>query len=103
MKKLLLILLLLIGGCGTYSESVQVSDKAYLLLIGNPYGSVVTIDNLKPINLQEDTTSFSLNGRQATKIEIPTGTHTVNVTRNGQLLVNRKFFVSNGSSFEVEL
>lgn len=98
----LFIALFLLTGCGTYSQSVQVDDKAYLLLIGNPYGSVVTINDGKPIDLSSETTSYNLNGRKATKIQIPTGKHTVKIIKNGIVTVNRNFYVSNGNSFEVE-
>ena len=94
---------LLLTGCGAYNQAVQVNDKAYLLLIGNPYNNIVTIDNQKPINLSLETVSFNLNGQKATKIEIPIGKHTVKITKNGIDIVNRVFYVSNGNSFEVKL
>jgi len=102
-RKLLLILVttFVVTACGTYSESVQVDDKAFLLLIGDPDGYVVTIDDGKPMDLAKDTHSFSLNGKQATKIEVSTGSHTVLITKDGAVTVNRKFFVSTGTSFEV--
>ena len=105
MKKLLLIVvaLFLVTGCGAHRESVQVEDKAYLLLIGEPAGNIVTIDDGKPIELGKDTTSYYLNGKTATKIQVPTGSHTVKVTKAGELTVNRKFYVSTGTSFEVQL
>jgi len=105
MKKVLLpvIVLLMITGCGKYSQTVQVPDNAYLLLIGIPDGHVVTLDNNKPIDLENETTSFGLNGKSAIKIQISTGTHSLKVTKNGVLTINRKFYVSTGSSFEVEL
>lgn len=105
MKKLLLIFvaLFMVTACGTYSETVQVDDKAYLLLIGEPDGNMVTIDDGKPIVLGKETTSFYLNGKTATKIEVSIGSHTVKVTKAGVLTVNRKFYVSTGTSFEVQL
>lgn len=105
MKNLLMIIvsLFMLTGCGTYSQSVQVDDKAYLLLIGDPDGNVVTIDNGKPINLSNETTSFDLDGKIATKIQLSIGSHTVKVTRDGALIVSRKFYVSTGTSFEVQL
>jgi len=105
MKKLLFIVvaLFMVTGCGTYRESVQVDDKAYLLLIGEPDGNIVTIDDSKPIELGKDTTSFNLNGKTATKIEVSIGSHIVKVTKAGVLTVNRKFYVSTGTSFEVQL
>jgi len=105
MKKLLLMIMALfvLASCGAYRETVQVNDKAYLLLIGEPDGNTVTIDNGKPIQLGVETTSYYLNGKTATKIEVSIGSHTVKVTKAGVLKVNRKFYVSTGTSFEVQL
>lgn len=105
MKKLFVLFgfVLTLAACGSFEQTVQVQDKAYLLIIGDPSDSVVTIDNGKPLVLEKDTTSFDLNGQIATKIEISIGTHTVKITKNGDLKVNRKFYVSNGNSFEVRL
>jgi uncharacterized protein YxeA len=105
MKKLLIIImaLFMITSCGTYRQSVQVDDNAYLLLIGDPKGSVVTIDNGKPIDLSQETTSYDLNGKTATKIQLSIGSHTVKITKGGEITVNRKFYVSTGTSFEVQL
>jgi len=105
MKKIILIFIssLVLSACGTYQETVQVSDKAYLLIIGQPQGCETNIDNNAPLALEKDTKSFDLNGRTATKIEIPIGAHEVKITCNGQLRVHRKFYVSNGNSFEVNL
>ena len=105
MKKLLIIImaLFMLTSCGTYRQSVLVDDKAYLLLIGDPMNNVVTIDNNKPINLAQETTSYYLNGKTATKIEVSIGSHTVKITKDGVLTVTRKFYVSTGMSFEVQL
>lgn len=105
LKKYFLLLLgvLFLSGCGTYGQIVQVDDSAYLLLIGNPQGNIVTIDNNLPIDLIKDTTSFSLNGEEATKIRVSRGKHTITIQKNGITTVNRKFYVSTGTSFEVKL
>ncbi|MBK9131511.1 MAG: hypothetical protein IPM20_07765 [Gammaproteobacteria bacterium] len=97
------LLPLFLVGCGSYNEAVQVNDSAYLLLIGNPDGNIVQIDNGVPVELGKDTTSFSLNGKQATKIQISTGKHAVKITKNGTVVVHREFYVSTGTSFELEL
>lgn len=108
MKSILLsvavLLTLALAGCGgTFSQTVQVDDRAYLLLIGNPENNIVVIDNGNPIDLAKDTTSFSLDGRQVTKIQISIGKHTIKVTRGGLLKINRIFYVSTGTTFEIEL
>lgn len=105
MKKLSLILgmFLALTACGSYQQTVQVQDKAYLLIIGDPSGSILTIDNGNPIKLGIDTSSFDLYGKTATKIQIQIGTHTVKIVKNGEIKVYRKFYISNGNSFEVEM
>ena len=105
MKNLFLILsmILTLAACGSYQQTRQVQDKSYLLILGDPYGSVLTIDNGKPIALGVDTTSFDLYGKTATKIQIQVGTHTVKIVKDGEIKVHRKFYISNGISFEVEM
>jgi len=105
MKKIILIFISVLGlsACGTYQETVQVDDKAYLLIIGEVKGCDAVIDGAAPLMLDKDTQSYYLNGRTATKIEIARGSHEVKITCGGQLRVDRKFYVSNGNSFEVNL
>jgi uncharacterized protein YcfL len=105
MKNIIIVVLALfmVTGCGSYKQTVQVDDKAYLLLIGETTGNVVIIDDGTPIDLRRDTKSYNLDGQTATKIEVPIGSHTLKVTRDGVLTVNRKFYVSTGTSFEVKL
>ena len=75
MKKLSLILgiILTLTGCGSFQQTVQINDKSYLLLIGEPAGNILTIDNGKPIKLGVDTSSFDLRGKTATKIQVEVG------------------------------
>ena len=105
MKNIFLVVLALfmVTGCGSYKQTVQVDDIAYLLLIGETKGNIVTIDDGKPIDLRQDTKSYNLDGKTATKIEVSIGSHTLKVTKDGVLTVNRKFYVSTGTSFEVKL
>lgn len=105
MKKLLLVLGMVITlvSCGSYQQTVQVDDKSYLLILGDSSGSILTIDNGKPINLGVDTISFDLNGKTAIKIQIKIGTHILKIVKNGEVKVHRKIYVSNGNSFEVEM
>ena len=105
MKRLMIALgvVLSLAGCGSYEQTVQVDDKAYLLVIGEADGSMLTIDNNRPLEIGKDTKSFNLNGEVATKIQVPIGSHTVKITKGGVLKVERRFFVTNGTSFEVRL
>lgn len=106
MKKVIfsVMLLLSLTGCGTYRQSVQVEDNAYLLLIGYPQGQeVLIIDDSEQIDLVNDVQSFDLNGKNAIKIQISAGTHNIKIIRDGAISVDRNFYVSTGNSFEVQL
>jgi len=105
MKNSFLIILCSLGlsACGTYQETVQVDDKAYLMVVGTPTGCVSVLDNVTTLHLGKDTKAYDLNGRTVTKIEIARGAHEVKITCQGQLRVHRKFYVTNGNSFEVNL
>ena len=126
--QLLLSFVFILGlfGCGTYSQSVQVDDNAYILLTGDNFnGKVLVLNDEQEVQLMDRVTpasgvanqqpqnnysnipgraiSFDLNGRNAVKIQIPAGKHNVKVYDNGSLIVNRDFYVSTQTSFEVAL
>ncbi len=97
------IFIITLNGCGSYSSVNQTDDGTYLLLIGEPQSGLLTIDGGEPLALGSDTKSFNLNGQTVTKIAIRPGTHNILLQSNGQTTINRKFFVSEGNSFEVKL
>lgn len=116
-----------LSGCGgVYSQSVQVDDNAYILLTGDSFdGKVLVINDEQEVHLMDRAVpvdgntsqaqnnyvktvrgrafSFDLNGKNAIKIEIPAGKHNVKIYDNGNLVVNRDFYVSTETSFEVTL
>jgi len=89
--------------CGYHQAATQKSDTAYLLFIGPPQGEQVEIDGSTRLTLGSDTRSYNLNGKTATKIAIPAGTHTVKLSRQGQLLIHRKIFVTEGNQYEIQI
>ncbi len=104
MKALLVLFcVLLLSACGGFQQTVQTDDHAYLQLIGKPDGELLYIDNRRPLVLGTDTTSFNLNGKTATKISIGPGSHELRIVRGDTTIIHRKFYVSSGNVFEVNL
>ena len=94
---------LLLTACGSFHETVQKDDVAWLQMIGQPQGELLYIDDSSPLVLGKDTRSFDLNGKVATKISIGTGMHELRVVRGNSTVIHRKFYVSSGNVFEVNL
>jgi len=99
------LFVLLLSACSTQFQAVtQVDDKAYLQLSGNFIGSVLQLNNQPPISLADgNVETFNLNGATVAKFELSTGSHQVQVTRDGQVLVKRTLFVSQGNTIEVRV
>jgi hypothetical protein len=92
-------------GCTSSYESVtQVDDtKAFVLLTGNFENASLQINTNSPITLADNIETFMLDGKKVAKFEVTVGTNTVKVFKNGALVVNRKLYVTNGNSFEVNV
>ena len=107
MKKILLFTLLafFLFGCGGKNYTVtQVDSHAYILIKGDTNKEKLFIDNSKALILGSDTSSYSLDsGENANKIRIKEGTHILKIMRDGKIIINRKFYVSPGNTFEVNL
>lgn len=94
---------LFLAACSTnYSSSKQVADQAFLMLTGEFDGAVLVVDKQAPVALDSSQISrYKEQGKEVIKFEISVGEHEVSITKNGQLVVHRKIFVSNGNSLEV--
>ena len=107
MKKLILLISIVFffTACGGKNYTVsQVSSHAYLLIKGETTKEKLFLDSSRVIVLGKDTDSYTLdNGENANKIRISEGTHLLKITREGKVIINRKFFVSPGNTFEVNL
>lgn len=99
------LFVLLLSACSTQFQTVtQVDDKAFLQLSGNFADTVLQLDNQPPISLADGSVeTFDLNGATVAKFELSTGSHQVQVTRNGQVLVKRTLYVSQGNTVEVRV
>lgn len=99
------IFTLLLTACSTQYQAVtQVDDQAWLQLSGNFVGATLQLDNQPVIALTGGQVStFELDGKTVAKFEITTGSHQIQIVRDGMLLVKRTLYVSNGNIIEVKV
>ncbi|NRA59373.1 MAG: hypothetical protein HRU25_00360 [Psychrobium sp.] len=104
MKKIIILALaLLVSACSSHYESTTaVDDIAYLKLSGNFVGATLILDNSDPIILdQPQIKTYRIDNKLTAKLPLTKGTHKIRVTRDGIVVVNRKFYVSSGQTIEV--
>lgn len=107
MKKLLVCFIMstFLFSCGGKNFIVnQVESHSYVLIKGDSKKEQVIIDNGQPLVLGADTKEYKLDdGVNASKLQINEGTHTIKIIRDGNVIIQRNFFVTPGNSFEVNL
>lgn len=107
MKKIIayFIVSLSLFSCGGKNFIVnQVEKHSYVLIKGESKKEQVIIDNGQPLVLGTDTKEYKLDdGVNASKLQINEGTHTIKIIRDGNVIIERKFYVTPGDSFEVNL
>lgn len=95
---------LLLGCTSSYESVTQIDDtKAFVLLTGNFENASLQINTDTPITLSDNIETFKLDGKKVAKFAVTSGTNQIKVTKNGVLVVNRKIYVTNGNSFEVNV
>lgn len=95
---------LMLGCTSSYESVTQVDDtKAFVLLTGNFEGASLQINSNSPIVLSDDIETYTLDGSEVAKFEVTAGTNTIKVFKNGALVVNRKLYITNGNSIEVNV
>lgn len=103
MKALItLILATLLSACGSYQTSAQSEPASYIQFVGEAEQQTFSL-NGKDQGKLSALKSFNENGRELTRIEVPAGTHTLEVMDAGKTLIKRKIYVSEGNAFEVQL
>lgn len=107
MKKIFLLLSvsLFLGSCGGKNFTVtQVENHAYLLIKGDSKNEQLIIDSNAPLVLGVDTKEYKLDdGANASKLQIEEGTHTIKIIRAGNVIIQRKIYVTPGNTFEVNI
>ena len=92
---LVLVLLILCGGCGLKEGVVQKEPKSFLRFTGNTQNAIVYVDDLDPIPLNE--------GDGSASYEISPGKHTIVVKKSGEEVVNRNILLGNGITKEIKI
>jgi len=104
MNKLYTFLLpFLLTACGTYQSVTQSEEAAYIQFMGKPQLLELSIDGKASGNLRTDFESFNLNGETATRIQLTPGSHEIELRRDGNTIIHRKIYVSEGNIFEINL
>ena len=93
--------LLTLAACSNYKANTQVEAGTFLQLKGAFANTELIIDDQPRIIIDKSVKTFKIDGYSVAKFSISQGTHTVKVVRDGQTVVNRKVFVSEGNVFEV--
>lgn len=91
--------------CGMKSGVVQEREKSYLKFTGSVKGSMAILDNDIRIDLtktmyHKDTTGELVYDPDVL-IEIPPGKHSIQVERDGGVVVNRVFLIGNNQTKEI--
>lgn len=98
----IVILATLLSACGSYQTTVQSEPATYIQFVGEAAGQSFSLNGQDQGKLSA-LKSFNENGRELTRIEVPAGTHTLEVIDAGKTLIKRKIYVSEGNAFEVQL
>lgn len=95
---------MLLACTSSYESVTQVDDsKAFVLLTGNFKDTSLYINENDSIDLSADIKTFEIDGIEVAKFEVPSGTNNIKLYRNGNLVLNRKIYVTSGNSFEVNV
>lgn len=86
-------LMVMLVACGYQEGIVQKSDKGYLKFSGKTENVSVKIDGAEPFSLKDGDVVYKLTP----------GKHTVTVSRNGQVVIDRVLIIDNQVTKEVEI
>lgn len=93
-KSITFIGILILTGCGYKEGVVSANQESYLYFTGNTKDAQVSIDQGAKFNI--------INGKN-NQYSLKPGKHTVEVYKNGSIIVKRKIFISDGNSKEIEV
>lgn len=95
----------LIASCGFKTGVEQSAERSYLKFTGSISGAFVSIDEGEPFDLAKATHYTGQQGEDVKArtmlFEIKPGKHTVVVSRDGQVIVNRVFLIGNNQIKEI--
>ncbi len=87
----LLFASVLLSSCGGYTETVQKAGKGYLKFVGNTEELMITIDDGSPFAFDPEIELY----------QVGPGKHSVKVTRENQVVVNRTIIVDSEITTEI--
>lgn len=90
-----LTITLLLCGCGLNEGVLQKESKSFLWFTGNTKNSVVYIDDLVPIDLNDE--------KKSAHYQISPGVHCIIIKNSGFELVNRKVLLGSGITKEITI
>jgi hypothetical protein len=95
---ILLIGMLLLGGCGLTEGIVQNEQNSFLRFTGNTQKAIVSIDDLVPFKLD-------IQGSKNSNVtyEVASGKHSIIVTKMGIEVVNRIVLLGDGITKEIQI
>ncbi len=105
-----LIFLFLCGGCGGIKEGVVNKEpKSFLWFTGNTQNAIAYIDDLDPIDLNEQSSIASNEDENNTNrsaqvhYQISPGKHAVVIKKSGVEIVSRIILLGNGITKEIQI
>ena len=91
--KVVLLLTILLGGCGFHEGVIESERRSFIKFTGALSGAKVTIDGAV-VNMSND---------DNTVYETSPGKHNIQVRKNGAIRVNRNLLFGNGITKEVKI
>ena len=98
----LIIVILALSGCGSYSTVTQTQEATYIELSGETKGLSMIIDKGATVDL-EKADSFDRNGKRITRFDIAPGSHVLMIKRGNTVEIHQNIYVSEGNAVEVRL
>ncbi|WP_304545067.1 hypothetical protein [Sulfurimonas microaerophilic] len=91
---LLIMITLLLSGCGLKQGVETSAQKAYLYFSGDTDDVLVSIDNGEPFEVKE--------GRE-NQYSIKPGKHLIEISKDGEIIIKREIYVGDGIAKEIEV
>lgn len=103
MKRLgiLMAVLVLTVGCARQAGIMQPDAESALLLTGNIRGSVLVLNGNRIGQIDQVAEVFDYKDGKGVQFAVDPGTHEVEVSKDGRLLVNRKLYLNDQQTMEV--
>jgi len=102
-----LLIILILAGCGYREGVIQPAPKSYLWFTGNTNNALVYIDDITPFNLspyeRDANTGESKPRSDLIHYQLAPGKHTIIVKKGDRIVVNRVLILGEGITTEIEI